>query len=560
MAEQTSKRQLALPSILVHFRAVVLAAGACWALILGVSAMPAVAVAGPALSAPGAQNIAAIKAELDSIAEDPAWARGEFADREVAAAKMRAAEQALRRADRAYAMLGMWDQKTPEARAIAQAIAAKKTYYNKVLAALAGSSAGSDGSGSGGGAGGGAGGGTSGAGKDGAAAAGPMSRAGDLFVRNMQANFPGVDPANPLCKGAFGAEQERDAGDLESAIDRGLGLARMSANRLDPADRQHPQVAAELARLAGLEACKGVIAKRRATLAKEDAGNSDRHHAFLQEAHPHREVVERLLVFVEEPDNRMMYTPNAADIRAWRTALEAVHGLCTGKYAGVRNDPKWGQEAIRNPELWCKLAAIREEVMRKLAMNHLRVQSEQEAKQFRKLVVDFDQRSGYIAVQGDMVELALFEPAAFKAQLRQRADELLREAGVAEPPELWADFDAARGALWAKIDEKAPTWTRPAKAEAGAPANAAKAVFGKLAPGNNVKAAYITRADWQIFKNSAGVPLRRTKPGYVVYKTKADAKWCRGRSWTYKEEYAGRGYQASKEVSEFGFIRFESCD
>jgi hypothetical protein len=375
----------------------------------------------------------------------------------------------------------------------------------------------------------------------------------------MGANFRGVEPTDPLCKGTFGADQERAAGDLESAIDRGLGFAQMSAGRLDASDRQHPQVKAQLARLDGLVACKGVIAKRRAELAKEYAGVSARHHAFLQEAHPHRAAVERLLVFVDEPDNRTMYTPNAPELRAWREALGAVHSLCTGKYAGVRNDPKWGHEPISNPEVWCKLAAMREQVVRNLAMNHLRVQAAQSSKQFRELVEAFDQREGYLAVQGTMTELALFEPAKFKAQLRERAADLLREAGVGEPPELWADFDAARSALWAKIEAKAPTWKRPRQAGAGQPAAVARAAFTKLAPGTSVKAAYVTRGEWQIIKNAFGVPLRRTKPGYVVYKTRADGKWCRGRSWTYKEQYAGRGYQPSKEVSEFGFIRFEAC-
>ncbi len=74
----------------------------------------------------------------------------------------------------------------------------------------------------------------------------------------------------------------------------------------------------------------------------------------------------------------------------------------------------------------------------------------------------------------------------------------------------------------------------------------------------HVYATYLSRASWKIHRNSLGVILRRTLPGYVLFKLPADP-FCQLRSYTLTESYAGGGtYQKAAGVR-FGYIRFQAC-
>ena len=527
-------------------------------LAASVAVVPANAFAAQPLSATGAQRIGQIRQLLATIVEHPEWAKGQIDDRTKAESEIRNAQQALRSASRLYQTLGIWDQKTPEAREIAQALQAKTDYVNAVIAAAnagAGSAGaeGRAGAASGGGSAGGA------AAGDGAAGGGALSSAVTYFLKNMHANFDGVEPDHAFCAGTFLVQQDRDAGQFGSGIDRGMSFAQMAAARLSDDDRQHPEVAAKLKKLEGLVACKAAIAARRKVIAGEQAALKDRYFAFMRDAQPYGETARRLIVFAAEPENPDLTTPNADELHKWRQDLDAIHALCTGKYPDMHNDARYGLSADRDPEQWCKLGANREGIVRRLAMNHVRRAVQMQTDWMKALVKDFEKREGYLITAGEVSSLALETPEVLKARFKDENAALLKEAGIGEAPELWADFDAARTALWAKIDESAPKWKRPASQGAGPGAANARTAFAKVEGGAKVLTAYITRSEWQIIKNGFGVPLRRTQPGYVVYKTKRDPKWCRGRSWTYKEQFDGRGYQKSNEVSEFGYIRFESC-
>ncbi len=179
---------------------------------------------------------------------------------------------------------------------------------------------------------------------------------------------------------------------------------------------------------------------------------------------------------------------------------------------------------------------------------------------FVKAAAEFEQFKGYIRIESVMGLMALNHPAQYKKELNERNAELFRIADLGQPAELWNAFDAAHAAFWEKIEKLAPTWKRPPRKGGGAGAAAGKKTFKTLNKGNKVKAAYLTRAEWRIHKNPLGIPIRRTRPGYVVYKEKKNKrKWCTGRTFTYAEEYVGRRYKKARTVKEFGYIRYEKC-
>ncbi len=108
------------------------------------------------------------------------------------------------------------------------------------------------------------------------------------------------------------------------------------------------------------------------------------------------------------------------------------------------------------------------------------------------------------------------------------------------------------------IDEKAPTWRSPTKDGSDYSVGLAKKQLRKWIKGARWKKGYLSRATWKISKNALGIPLRRTKPGYVLYQVPGE-RWCQIRSYTLTEEYSGGGtYQKAGGVR-FGYQRFQKC-
>jgi hypothetical protein len=77
------------------------------------------------------------------------------------------------------------------------------------------------------------------------------------------------------------------------------------------------------------------------------------------------------------------------------------------------------------------------------------------------------------------------------------------------------------------------------------------------APGKFIK-AWLGRASWKIHKNALGVPLRRTKPGYMYY-TVDGQDMCQVVSYTLTEQYQGGGKYLKANTVKWGYIRFHKC-
>ena len=385
------------------------------------------------------------------------------------------------------------------------------------------------------------------------------SRSGKQFISNMKANFKDVDPADALCKGEFSMADKRKAQNLQMGIDMGLGFAEMNAKRVKGADREHPAVVFYLARLQALKACHVAVTARLKWLKTAGKQIKERFFAFQGDTTEYTRTIKSLVYFAEDINDKVRKTRHPEQLEKWKADLEAIHALCTGKYKGIVNDSRYGTSNERNPEMWCKTAALRDKILKRLVQNQVAATVASTTERFHKAAAEFEQYEGYIRMDSVMEVKALNTPELFKKEINAQNAALFQVVGMEQDAKTWSDFDAAHAALWAKVEKLAPTWKRPARKGAGPGAAAAKKRFKTAQKGNKVKAAYITRAAWQIIKNSLGIPIRRTKPGYVVYKETSDKKWCKGRSFTYAEEYVKGKFKRSTEVKELGFIRYEKC-
>ena len=117
---------------------------------------------------------------------------------------------------------------------------------------------------------------------------------------------------------------------------------------------------------------------------------------------------------------------------------------------------------------------------------------------------------------------------------------------------------AAFKTLRSDAERKAPTWKKPKSKGKDYSCSLAKKQLSRSKTKSTFKSSFLGRNSWKIRKNRLGVPLERTKPGYLFHKPKGQ-KWCQLTSYTLTEVYAGGGrYKKAKGVR-FGFSRFQAC-
>lgn len=113
-----------------------------------------------------------------------------------------------------------------------------------------------------------------------------------------------------------------------------------------------------------------------------------------------------------------------------------------------------------------------------------------------------------------------------------------------------------REKLDAAINKNAPRFSFPINGTHDA-AIEAKVRKQMQAKGATVICTAMDRNSWQIVKNNIGIPLRRNKTGWVLYKLPGE-KWARLSTFFYNESYAGGGrYSSSAGASHFLTFRWQ---
>ena len=114
------------------------------------------------------------------------------------------------------------------------------------------------------------------------------------------------------------------------------------------------------------------------------------------------------------------------------------------------------------------------------------------------------------------------------------------------------------------IQEGASDWGTLQRATGGPEADygknlAAAQITGKWHADAQIHDSWYSRGSWKIHKNNLGIILRRTLPGYVMYKL-PDDPYCQVRSFTLTEQYTGNSsFQQAKGVR-YGYVRFQDCE
>lgn len=112
-------------------------------------------------------------------------------------------------------------------------------------------------------------------------------------------------------------------------------------------------------------------------------------------------------------------------------------------------------------------------------------------------------------------------------------------------------------AMRKEVERLAPNWKRPtSKGKFYGVAKAKKQV--KRAYGKVRIVAAGANPTWTITKNALGIPLHRSRGGWILFKV-AGEKLCQQRGWGILENWSGRKYAKDNAVG-FGSVRFQLCN
>ncbi|MFQ5486302.1 MAG: hypothetical protein ACE5DO_13345, partial [Desulfobacterales bacterium] len=138
-------------------------------------------------------------------------------------------------------------------------------------------------------------------------------------------------------------------------------------------------------------------------------------------------------------------------------------------------------------------------------------------------------------------------------------DALMAAAGVKNAEDLlWSEQKKRVDDLRKEVEKTANRWVSPEEKADNYSTKLARKQIQKMHPDAKVYKAYLSRASYKIIKNSLGIPLRQTMPGYVLFKLKEDP-YCQLRSYTLTEQYEGGGKYRKAAGVRFGYVRFQKC-
>ncbi len=120
-----------------------------------------------------------------------------------------------------------------------------------------------------------------------------------------------------------------------------------------------------------------------------------------------------------------------------------------------------------------------------------------------------------------------------------------------------AESQAAYAAMRKEIERLAPRWKFPDGPHDARIEGFARKGVGDWHPGGKVMKTVMEPDPWHIRKNRLGIPLERTRDGFVLYQMPGETL-CRQQAFKYTEKFDGSGYQPSNGVR-LNYARYLSC-
>jgi len=247
-----------------------------------------------------------------------------------------------------------------------------------------------------------------------------------------------------------------------------------------------------------------------------------------------------------------------AELKERVAELERMDAACQGPYKSIAA-MRHPESADKNPSDWCPLAAKRMELTRTMVINTASGPVQSAKGRIVQMTKELEANEGFLHVDERPIQRALFDREAFLRDIATQYKDFLAYANISDTTAILAPLGPSIDAMQKEIDRLAPRWKWPA----GNAHDAAIEAFGRRQvslqyPQAVVKATIMQDTTYAIRKNNLGVPLDRTRDGFVLYKMPQE-KYCRQQTFEYTEKYAGGGRYEKPPGVDLRYIRFQPC-
>lgn len=213
---------------------------------------------------------------------------------------------------------------------------------------------------------------------------------------------------------------------------------------------------------------------------------------------------------------------------------QEVLGVCRSvDYQTLTATPCWYvlNRPDYDPVNWCNVASNADDLIRAAAINSAKQSISVVGTSTIQSVDEFNQRDGWLTLEGPVTfNDNLYFSDHGRENWMDNVKALMQSVGVDNTQDtLFAEQKGRLDTLRAEVESTASSWPLPANEADNYSTALAREQSKEWHPHADVKTAFLSRATWKIHRNELGVILRRTLPGYVVFKL-PDDPFCQLRS------------------------------
>lgn len=247
---------------------------------------------------------------------------------------------------------------------------------------------------------------------------------------------------------------------------------------------------------------------------------------------------------------------DAAAIKKATVELAELDALCTSKYPGITNDPKYLDRLTFRSGDWCGMAAKRTEILQSVTSGTQSAVGSRFIEGWKRSINQSSHRRGVVSGDpvSDDVQAMLFDREKWKAKDLPNLQRLYAQNGGTVPADIFdavkADLDKLRQKV--EADSQATSWTVPPYKDEAVEA----LVKRSYAANPKFKGIVIVKSGmdfttWKLFKNDLGIPTSQIKKGRILVKIANQQGLCQAREFAVEKAYMGGGRFSAVQMAGF---------
>lgn len=247
---------------------------------------------------------------------------------------------------------------------------------------------------------------------------------------------------------------------------------------------------------------------------------------------------------------------DAAVIKNATIAFAELDALCTSKYPGITNDPKYLDRLMFRSGDWCGMAAKRNEILHSVTSGTQSAVGSQFIEGWKRSINKSTHQRGVVSGDPvwDDVQAMLFDREKWKAKDLPNLQRRYAENGGTVPADIFDAVKADLDTLRQKIESESQTtsWTVPPYKDEAVEA----LVKRSYAANPKFRGIVFVKSGmdfttWKLFKNDLGIPTSQIKKGWLLVKIANQHGLCQAREFAVEKEYMGGGRFSAVRMAGF---------